>query len=130
MSRIKIPDEYRNELRERLNEIGGRTPEDTALHPERVDVLSRTCPHSIKYIEDDIGDRSECMVYALEIPLDLVNVTATFHSILDEFFAGALPSLLEQLPDSEISEGGVILYFKDGATKHVGRIQGNRVISK
>lgn len=130
MSRTKIPDEHTKELRQRLDEISGNSPKHLALHRERVDAPSTTHPHSIKYIEDDVGDRSDCMVYTLDIPLDLINVIATFPSILDDFFADALPGLLEQFPEPAISERSVILYFKNGATKHVGRIQGYRVISK
>jgi len=130
MSRTKIPDEDRNELRQRLDENSGHSPEDTARHRERVEALSAACPHSIKYIEEGAGNRSDCMVYALEIPIKLVVIAATLDSIVDKFFTVALPRLLEQVPDSEVSEGRVVLYFKDGKTKHIGRIQGDRVISK
>ena|SRR3989338_5466013 len=130
MSTTRIPVGGRTELRQRLDEISGSSPEDIALHQGRVKTLSAPCPHSIKYIEDGGGDRSDCMVYALEIPLDLVVTTAIFPNILHEFFTLALSRLLEQMPASEVSEGHVVLYFKDGETKHVGRIQGNRVSSK
>mgnify|MGYP001571175814 CR=1 FL=1 len=70
------------------------------------------------------------MVYALEIPIELVVIAATLDNILVEFFTLALPRLLEQIPHSEASQGLVVLYFKDGETKHVGRLQGNRVLSK
>lgn len=130
MSTTRITVGGRTELRQRLDEISGRSPEDIALHRERVEALSGACPHSIKYIEDGGGDRSDCIAYALEIPIKLLVIAATLDSILDKFVRLALPRLLEQMPDSEASHGLVVLYFKDGETKHVGRIQGTRVSSK
>ena len=69
------------------------------------------------------------MVYALEIPISLVNVAATMNIQVD-FATSGLPGFLEEIREPEASEGHVVLYFKNSETKHVGRIQGNRVISK
>ena len=41
-----------------------------------------------------------------------------------------LPGFLKEIEESEGFEGHVVLYFRDGETKHVGRMQGDRVISK
>jgi hypothetical protein len=69
------------------------------------------------------------MVYALGIPIGLVNVAATMNIQID-FVTSGLPGFLKEIPDSEASDGHVVLYFKDGKTKHVGLMQGDRVISK
>lgn len=129
MSRVKIPDDNRNELRQRLEEIAGCSRQDIGSHPNRVEVLNATLPHTIKFIDEGGGDRSDCMMYVLEIPPDLVNIVATFPSILDEFFGEALTPLLEQAQDSEANQR-IIIYFKDDKAKHIGRVTGNRVISK
>src|SRR5919109_261776 len=85
MSRTKIPEEDQNELRQRLDEISGRSPEDTSCHRERVDLLNAVYHHNIKYVEEGGGDRSDCMVYALEIPFGLINLAATFQASLTNF---------------------------------------------
>ena len=105
MSKAKIPDESTNQLRQRLDGIAGRSPRDIDFHHERIEALNAP------------------------MPADLVNVAATFPDILDEFFGVALSSLLEQAPDSQL-EQCLIVYFKDNKAKHIGRVTGNRVISK
>jgi hypothetical protein len=125
----QIADGSSNELRQRLDEITGRSFKDIDFHPDGIEALNATRPHTIKYIGPGGGDRSDCMLYALEIPTDFVNVAATFPDILEEFFDEALSSHLEQAPDSD-AEQRIIVYFKDDKAKHIGRVTGNRVISK
>lgn len=91
MSRARLPDEGRNELRQRLDEIGGRLPKDAALHRDRVEALRATCRHRIMYIEEGTGDRSDCMVYALEIPIELVVITATLEVFSTNFSRWCFP---------------------------------------
>ena len=130
MSRAKLPDEDKKELRQRLDEIAGSTTEDIALHHKRVEQLSIEYAHSIKYIDEGGGAITDCVEYALNIPSDLISIVATFNNILDAFWL-TLPKLLGELPESEVSKGRVILYFAQGKMKHVGRIvQGTRVVSK
>ncbi|MGE5304967.1 MAG: hypothetical protein ACM3TN_16775 [Alphaproteobacteria bacterium] len=130
MSRIKIADKERHDLRERLDEIAGISLQDIKLHRERVEALNAVYPHGIKYIDDGGGDRCDCMLYVFEIPVDLVKIAGLFHDIIDEFFGVALPGMLDQTPDSEVSERRIIVYFKEGTAKHVGRVKEGRVISK
>jgi hypothetical protein len=114
MSRAKIPDDNINELRQRLDEIAGRSREDISFHPDRVQALNATFPHTIKYIDEGGGDRSDCMMYVFEIPPDLINVAATFPSILDEFFGMALSPLLDRQQDQKLSD---VLLFTSRTTK-------------
>ena len=130
MPRTRMPVGDRTELRQRLDEINGRSPEDIALHRKSVEALTGACSHSITYIEDGGGDKSDCMVHGLGIPLDLVHTTAAFPNIPREFFTLALPRLLKQMPASEVSGERFVLYFRDGETKHVGLMHRNRVVSK
>lgn len=130
MSRTKIPDDDRKALRHRLDEIAGCTTEEIDLHRERVENLSAGYAHSIKYVDEGGPAKSDCVEYTLNIPSDLTNIAATFNSILDGFWM-ALPEVLGKIPESEMSEGRVVLYFDHGKTKHVGRVvQGTRVVSK
>ena len=127
MSRKKVPDENKKVLRQKLSQIGCG---DVTGHRQRVEALKLTCPHSIKHMKTQPdNDRLDCMDYALEIPFGLVNLAATFQ--IDRNFAtSGLPGFLETIPESEASDGHVVLYFKDGEMEHVGRMQGDRVISK
>jgi hypothetical protein len=125
MSRTKVPDEGKKILRQKLDQI-----EDGPDHRRRVEALNETCPHSIKHIETrPDGDRSDCMDYALEIPIGLVKLAATF-KIHRSFANSGLPGFLETIPASDASDGHVVLYFKDDETKHVGLMRRDRVISK
>jgi hypothetical protein len=64
MSRTKIADGDRNELRQRLDEIAGSSPRDISLHRERVEALNAASPHSIKYIEEAAADRLRHLSFA------------------------------------------------------------------
>ena len=70
-------------MRQELDQIGGNVPEDIAVHRQRIEALHVTWSHSIKYAETRPGDRSDCMVHALEIPIGLVNVATTMNIQLD-----------------------------------------------
>ena len=130
MSRTKIPDDDRKALRDRLDEIAGCTTEEIDLHRQRVEKLGAAYAHSIKYVDKGSGARSDCVEYALNIPSALMNIAATFNAILDGFWL-ALPGILGKIPESEMSEGRVVLYFDHGKMKHVGRLaQGTRIVSK
>lgn len=129
MSRTKLADESIKLLRQRLDEIDGSTAEEIALHRERVEDLRSEYDHSIRYLDAGCA-RTDCVEYALNIPSDLINIAATFNSILEGFWL-TLPKRLGEIPESEVSNGRVVLYFADGKMKHVGRIvQGTRVVSK
>jgi hypothetical protein len=69
------------------------------------------------------------MDYALEIPFGIANLAGTF-GIDRDFAISELPSALEKLSAAEAFDDCVVLYFKDGETKHVGRMKGDRVVSK
>ena len=130
MSRIKIHDDNGKALRHHLDEIAGNTTEELHLHRQRVENLRVENAHTIKYVDEGGGARSDCVEYALEIPGALINIAATFNAILDDFWM-ALPEILRKMPQSELSGGHVVLYFDDGKMKHVGRVvQGTRIVSK
>jgi hypothetical protein len=127
MSRVRIPDD-KKALRQALDDIDGATNEDISQHRERVESVGHS--HSIQYMQDGGGARLDCLEYALKIPTDLIGVAVTFSSIIDGFLA-TLPKILNEIPAPEASTGRVVLYFKDGEPKHVGKvIEGTRVVSK
>ena len=67
MSRTRIPDDDRQALRHRLDEIAECTTEEIDRHRERIENLSAGYAHSIKYVEG--GDaKSDCVEYVLNIP--------------------------------------------------------------
>jgi hypothetical protein len=127
VARIKMPNDHSKALRQKLDEIGRS---DVSLHRKAIKDLSKTLPHSIKHIGSPPHRYLECAAYALEIPICLVE-SASACEIYADFAKNALPGLLRDMPGSETCDGEVVLYFRNGKAKHVGRrIEGDRVISK
>ena len=117
-------------LRHQLDQIPGKSTEDAARHRERIEGLRADYPHTIEWVE--AGDtRIHCYEYALGICPEIVKeVTIVFPCILNEFVNSAMMSFLEEIEESEVSNGSLIIYFNRRELKHAGYKQDGWVISK
>jgi len=115
-----------NRLRQLLGDIPSKSHEDITHHRQRIEALQAQCDHSIKWVEDGGGHKSDCWAYALGIPSKILN--ATDRNILADFFNSQVLNLLEAAPNS--LDGGLVVYFCGNKPKHIGVMRGMRVVSK
>jgi len=115
-------------LRQRLDEMSGRTTEDIDLHRSRVEGLRAQFKHTIEWVESGQA-ADDCVTYALGIPFDIF-ITAAICKIPEEFVTSGLLNHLQPIDEADVPDGSLVLYFREGKFQHAGRLQQCRVISK
>jgi hypothetical protein len=125
---------HMNALRTRLREITENGAPDT--HPQLIDELRQTHPHSIEVVESPAPiSRYTCVVHSLDLVEDEEYETIVLASPKHVF---ASPGFLQRLIDCEVlnhigqpQPGSLVVYRAEGAATHVGKmLSPDRVESK
>ena len=108
--------------------------EDIDEHPSAIDNLKSEFPHTIQLIERTNPTRPRnCYEWALDLSSVLTQWVGELR--LQELFAGlqfvsTLIPYLKEIPESDVRNDDLVLYFDDQIPTHAGLATESRVISK
>ena len=123
-------------LRQRLQEMTEN--EDIGQHEALLQNIAANHPHSIRIAQSPHPiNRYTCLMHAFDFT-EKSEYIAIADYRLGRVYAGAAfahwlieNDELEEIPSQEAQAGDLVMYFRDGAFKHVGLLQPNaRVLSK
>ena len=128
------------ELRARLNEITDRyIAEEIGRQIELVAELAKLYPHSVRIIGEAVPGEPEtfqftCFQHAFDLvgSRQVAEVARIYVKVYpnSEFVQYLIDYHLNEVGRSAIEDGDLIVYAQDAQIKHVGKIIGNRVLSK